>query len=215
MAQDRDRAQDEIAFIKGFLGSNGRAPVAVGHFYLLAGIVFSVYWLRQFWQDMGLGMPGIFTAYRPWDTLGIFLIGFAISSTAMWRQGQWVPDNPKDLNPAARAALSTWRAVSFGVVIGAVSLWLSSGIEALPVAVMITFAVCYSIGWSVTHSVHRVGWHKLVAWGFVAWALAIGAAAESAWLSLMLAIGLLLLFALPGWRIIYEASLERRASARD
>jgi hypothetical protein len=215
MPGDFQQAKDDIAFIKGFLGSSGRAPVAVGHFYLLAGVVFFLYALRQFCLDMDWQLPSILTAYKPWDTLGLFLIGFGVSSTVMWRQCQWVPDNPKDLNPAARAALSAWGAVSFATVVGVFSLWLSSGIEALPGAGMILLAVCYSTGWSVTHTVHRIGWHKLVAWGFVVWALAIGASADSPWLALVLALGLLLLFALPGYRIIQEANEARRVGARD
>lgn len=213
MAEDFQQAKDDIAFIKGFLGSAGRAPVAVGHFYLLAGVVSFLYAFRQFCLDMDWELPSILTAYRPWDTLGLFLIGLGISSTVMWRQNRWVPDNPKDLNPAARAALSAWAATSFAVVVGAFSLWLWSGIETLPVAGMILFAVCYSIGWSVTHAVHRVGWHKLVAWGFVAWALTIGASAGSPWLTLVIALGLLLLFALPGYRIIQEANQAHQAGA--
>jgi len=211
MTADLQQAKDDIAFIKGFLGSSGQAPVAVGHFYLLAGVVSFLYALRQFGIDMDWDLPSVLTAYRPWDTLGLFLIGFGISSTVMWRQNRWVPDDPKDLNPGSRAALSAWGAVTFAVVVGAFSLWLSSGTEALPVAGMILLAACYSTGWSVTHAVHRVGWHKLVAWGFVAWALAIGASAGSPWLTLVIALGLLLLFALPGYRIVHESYEVQRA----
>jgi len=213
MTGDVQQAKDDIAFIKGFLGGNAQAPVAVGHFYLLAGIVASLYALRQFLLDMDWQLPAFLTAYRPWDTLGLFLIGFGITSSVMWRQGQWVPDDPKHLNPAARAALAAWAAVSFAVIVGAFSLWLASGVEALPVAGMILFAVCYSTGWTVTYSVHQVGWHRLVAWGFVAWALAIGALAGSPWLSMVLALGLILLFALPGYRIVHEANVARRAAS--
>ena len=215
MAEGIQQAKDDIAFIKGFLGGNGRAPLAVGHFYLLTGVVFSLYALRQFCLDLGWELPSLLTAYRPWDTLGLFLIGCGISSTLMWRQGQWVPDDPQDLNPAARAALSAWGAVSFAVAAGAFSLWLSSGIEVLPVAGMILFAVCYGVGWSVTHTVHRVGWHRLVAWGFIVWAVAIGTAAGSPWLTLVIALGLLLLLAVPGYRIIWEAGETQQAGTRD
>lgn len=215
MAQDYEQAKDEIAFIRGVLGKTGEAPLAVGHFYLLAGVVFFLYSLREFCLNMGWELPDLFTVFRPWDALGVFLMGFGISSYSMWRRGGWVPDDPKDLNPAARAALSAWGHVSFAVLVGAFSLWLASGIEALPVAGMILLAVCYSIGWSVTHAVHRVGWHKLVAWGFVVWAVAIGTAAGSQWLALAIALGLLLLFALPGYRIICEANAARQAGVRD
>ena len=214
MAEGVQQAKDDIAFIRGLLGSDARAPVAVGHFYLLAGVVLFLHASRQFCLDMGWALPGVLTAYRPWDTLALALWGFGISSTVMWRQGQWVPDNPHDLNPAARAALSTWGAVSLAVLAGAFSLWLASGIEALPVAGMILFAVCYSVGWSVTYSVHRVPWHKLVAWGFIVWAVAIGAAAGSPWLTLVGALGLLLLFAVPGYRIVREAGAARQAGDR-
>lgn len=214
MVEGFQQAKDDIAFIRGFLGGDGRAPVAVGHVYLLIGVVSSLYAFREFGLDMGWEPPGLLIAYRPWDALALLLWGFGISSTLMWRRGQGVPDNPQDLNPAARAALSAWGAVSFAVVVGAFSLWLSSGIEALPVAGMILFAVCYSVGWSVTHAVHRVGWHRLVAWGFVAWAVAIGTAAGSPWLTLVIALGLLVLFAVPGHRIIREAGEGRRAGAR-
>ena len=215
MAEGIQQAKDDIAIIKGLLGSSGRAPLAVGHFYLLTGIVFSLYALRQFCLDIGWELPSLLTAYRPWDALGLFLIGFGISSTLMWRQGQWVPDDPQDLNPAARAALSAWGAVSVAVVAGAFSLWLSSGIEVLPAAGMILFAVCYSVGWSVTHTVHSVSWHKLVAWGFIIWAVAIGTAAGSPWLTLVIALGLLLLLAVPGYRIIWEAGEAQQAGTRD
>jgi len=215
MAEGIQQAKDDIAFIKGFLGGNGRAPVAVGHFYLLIGVVFALYSLRQFCLDMDWELPSLLTAYRPWDTVALLLWGFGISSTLMWRQGQSVPDNPQHLNPAARTALSAWGAVSFAVIAGAFGLWLSSGIEALPVAGMILLAVCYSVGWSVTYSVLRVVWHKLVAWGFVVWAVAIGTAAGSPWLTLVLALGLLLLFAVPGYRIIREAGPSRQADTRD
>lgn len=211
MAEDIQRAKDDIAFIKGFLGSSGQAPVAVGHFYLLAGSVFFLYALRQFCLDMGWALPAILTDYRPWDTLGLFLIGFGISSQIMWRNNDWVPDDPKDLNPASRAAMQAWGAVSFVTLLGAFSLWLAAGVETLPVSGMILFSVCYSIGWSVTHTVHRVGWHRLVAWGFAGWAVAIGLAADTRWLSLVLAAGLLSLLALPGYRIVHEASLARQA----
>ena len=88
MTGDFQQAKDDIAFIKGFLGSSGQAPVAVGHFYLLAGVVAFLYALRQFGIDMDWELPGVLTAYRPWDTLGLFLIGFSISSTVMWRQNR-------------------------------------------------------------------------------------------------------------------------------
>lgn len=215
MAEDIQQAKDDIAFIKGFLGGSGRAPLAVGYFYLLMGVVFSLYALRQFGLDMGWELPSLLTAYRPWDTLGLFLVGFGICSSLMWRRPQAVPDNPRDLNPAARAALSAWSAVSFGVVAGVLSLWLSSSMETLPVAGMILFAVCYSVGWSVTHTVHRVGWHKLVAWGFIAWAVAIGVAAGSPWLSLVIGLGLVLLIAVPGYRIIRDAGEARQMGARN
>jgi hypothetical protein len=214
MTSDAQQAKEDIAFIRGFLGGNAQAPVAVGHFYLLAGIVACLYALRQFFLDLGWQLPAVLTAYRPWDTLALFLIGFGITSSVMWRQGNWVPDDPKRLHPAARAALATWAAVSFSVLVGAFSLWLASGVETLPVAGMILFAVCYSIGWSVTYAVHQVGWHRIVAWGFVIWALAIGASAGSPWLSMVLALGLLLLFALPGYRIVHEANVAQQKGPR-
>jgi len=212
MAEDVQQAKDDIAFIKGFMGSSGSTPVAVGHFYLLIGVVVSLHALRQFCVDMGWELPSLLTAYRPWDTLALFLWGFGVSSTLMWRRGQAAPDRPQDLNPAARAALSAWGAVSFAVLAGGFSVWLSSGAEALLVAGLILFAVCYSVGWSVTHTVHRVGWHKLVAWGFIIWAVAIGTAAGSPWLTLVIALGLLLLFAIPGYRIIWEAGAQQRGA---
>lgn len=215
MTEGIQQAKDDIAFIKGFLGVNGRVPVAVGHFYLLTGVVFALYALRQFCLDMGWELPSLLTAYRPWDTVALLLWGFGISSTLMWRQGQDVPDNPQHLNPAARAALSAWGAVSFAVIVGAFGLWLALGIEALPVAGMILLAVCYSVGWNVTYTVTRVIWHRFVAWGFIVWAVAISMAAGSPWLTLVLALGLLLLFAVPGYRIIREASASRQAGARD
>lgn len=215
MAHDLQQAEEDIAYIKGFVGGNGRAPIAVAHFYLLVGIVFFLAASREFCLDMGWELPGFLTTYRPWDALGLFLIGFAISFTYMWQRGQWAPDNPQDLNPAARAALSAWGAVSFAAVVGGFSLWLSLDIEALPVAGMILFAVCYSVGWSVTHAVHRVGWHKLVAWGFIFWALALGTVAGSPWLTLVIALGLLLLFAVPGYRIIREVAEAQQAGTQD
>lgn len=215
MAEGIQQAKDDIAFIKGFLGSDGRAPVAVGHFYLLLGVVVSAHALREFGLDMGWELPSLLTAYKPWDMLGLFLIGIGISCTLMWRHGQALPDDPRDLNPASRAALSAWGAVSFSVLAGGFSLWLALGVEGLPVAGTILFAVGYSVGWSVTHTVHRVGWHKLVAWGFIVWAVAIGAVAGSPWLTLVIALGLLLLFAVPGFRIIREAGASRQAGAWD
>jgi len=215
MAHDLQQAKDDIAYIKGFVGGKGRAPVAVAHFYLLLGIVCSLAAFRQFCLDMDWALPGLLFMYRPWDTLGLFLIGFAVSSTHMWRQGKWVPDDPQDLNPASRAALSAWGAVSFAVVVGAFSLWLSSVIDDLLGPVLILFAVCYSVGWSVTHAVHRVGWHKLVAWGFMVWAVAIAMSAESPWLQLVIALGLILLFAMPGFRILREVAENQKAGSTD
>ena len=215
MAEGIQQAKDDIAFIKGFMGGDGRAPLAVGHFYLLVGIVAPLIAMRQYCLDLGWELPDLLTSYSPWDSLGLFLIGFGISTTVMWRQGQWVPDNPQNLNPAARTALLTWGFVSFAVAAGGFSLWLSLDIEALPVAGMILFAVCYSIGWSVTHSVYLVSWHKLVAWGFIVWAVAIGTTADSTELTLSLALGFLLLFAVPGYRIIREAGEAPHTRAQD
>lgn len=210
MVENVQQAKDDIAFIKGFLGSDGRAPVAVGHFYLVVGAVFALEALRQFALDLGWEAPSIVTALRPWDTLALLLWGFAVSSTVMWRRGQSTPDQPQHLNPAARAALSCWGAVSFTVAAGFLSLWLS-GIDAFAVAGLILFAAGYSVGWSVTHAVYSVGWHRLVAWGFVVWAVALGIAADSTSLPLVIAIGLVLLFALPGYRIVADANRAESA----
>lgn len=215
MVHDFQQAKDDIAYIKGFVGGSGRAPVAVAHFYLLLGIVFSLAALREFCLDMGWTLPRLLTVYRPWDTPGLLLMGFGVSSGLMWRQGNWVPDNPQDLNPASRAALSAWGAVSFAVIVGGFSLWLSLGTEALMAPVLILFAACYSVGWGVTHAVHRVGWHKLVAWGFIVWAIAIGSSSDSPWLNLVIALGLFLLFAVPGYRILRETAEARLAVTTD
>ena len=217
MAEDLQQAKDEIAYIRRFLGSSGPVPLGVGHFYLLIGVVFFLYASRQFCLDMGWELPGFLTAYRPWDTLSLFLIGFGISSPIMWRQQKkLIPENLQDLklNPGARAAQSAWNAVSIAVTVGAFSLWLSSGVEELLVAGMILLAVCYSVGWSVTHTVHRVRWHKAVAYGFIGWAIAIGSAAGTTSLTLVIAVGLLTLFAVPGYRIIREAGAVHRADSR-
>ena len=61
MTSDVQQAQEDIAFIRGFLGGNAQAPVAVGYFYLLAGIVAGLYAVRQFLLDLGWQLPILYS----------------------------------------------------------------------------------------------------------------------------------------------------------
>lgn len=206
MAEDVEQAKEDIAYIKGFLKEDGRAPEAVGHFYLVLGVAFGVHALRHFLLQVGVTVPDVATVVMPWDAVALALIGFAVSSTLMWRRGREAADMvpPHALSAGARAALAAWSAVSFAVLAGFLSLWLAD-IDGFAVAALILFVLMYGVGWRVTYAVHRVRWHLMVARGFFVWAVGTGLLAETSYLSLLGAAALVLLFAVPGFLIVRDA----------
>ncbi|HWD29316.1 MAG TPA: hypothetical protein VG387_19240 [Rhizomicrobium sp.] len=197
---DIQSARDDLAFLRGLVGDDGRPLQTFGQAYFVAGLIYGGQMLLHAAQTLG---------YIPWDPAATLLISFGPTVVFLAILAWIIIANRRHADGAGTAS----RAVSglFGVmgnanlvlaaVIGAVAWREHSATTWLiyPCAVF----VLQGAAWFFAYMMRRKAWHLIVALGWFACAIAMSLTVTAiGWYILFAGLGLWLCMALPGYAML-------------
>jgi hypothetical protein len=203
MSNDIQELKADIAFVRALTDDGGHAFARSGALLVVVGVVFGLvnlqYWLV--YREL-LAVP---RAWVPW----LWLEGVAVLLVAMPLVMRRFPARP---SAASRAMLAAWGAVGIGITAAGIALGIGGErmgfVSFVPMVFPIVLFTLYGAAWWVAFAVKRQTWFALVAGACFLAAIACGfvMGSQNAWL--VLALGLLLLVALPGAAIVRQARRE-------
>jgi hypothetical protein len=195
---DVQSAREDLAFLRGLVGDDGRQLRSFGQAYFAAGLIYGGQMILHAVQAMG---------YLPQDGMTALLIGLGPTVLFMPVLTWIIVVNKRD---AVSGAGATARAVSgiFGVaglanlvlaaVIGAVA-WREHSVTTWLIYPCSVF-VLQGAAWLFAFMMRRKGWHLVVALGWFASAVAMALTVTAlGWFILFAGAGLWLFMALPGF----------------
>jgi hypothetical protein len=197
---DIQSARDDLAFLRGLVGDDGRPLQTFGQAYFVAGLIYGGQMLLHAAQTLG---------YIPWDPATTLAISFG-PTVVFLAILTWIVIASRRNQEGAG---TTSRAVSglFGVmgnanlvlaaVIGAVAWREHSATTWLiyPCAVF----VLQGAAWFFAYMMRRKVWHLIVALGWFACAIAMSLTVTAiGWYILFAGLGLWLCMALPGYAML-------------
>ena len=200
MSDEMQMLRDDIAFVRALAEESGRALARDGAVLAAAGIIFSLTTF-QYWLIFA-GILAVPPAWVGWFWLDGTVVFFGAMAVIRRR----IPSPSGVVSRATRAA---WAGVGAGIIIGGAALGLGAWRLGLPILATGAFPILlfalYGAAWGVAFAVKRASWMALIAAGCLAAAvvcgLLIGKPAE--WLAL--ALGLLMLVAVPGAALVLQA----------
>lgn len=215
MTDEIRKARDEVAFLKSLAEEDLRSPLIVGIFFQTAGVLAGVFALGAFALEMGWRPPAAVQLLQPWHLALVLVVAMLVRIfLAIRRQPERLRQDEAGMRQsglASRAMMAGWQAVILGYAVIAISLEVA-GIGS-PQVYVVVFLALWGGGWTITHSVMRVGWHMTAA--FCAYAMAVlfalAAGMAPSFTALAAAIAMFLLFALPGTLILRDVQAERES----
>ncbi|MBW8811899.1 MAG: hypothetical protein JF588_00615 [Caulobacterales bacterium] len=202
MTHDHHAIHDDIAFMRSLAEEGRQAPMIGGPILLAIGLIFGAA------NGLGLAMtlsgaangPGLILL--PGGALALFLVVLGVLKRRQAAAGGTI-------SAANRAAGALWRAIgmSSGLLFAlmAVAAWRLGDWKVMAASPVLLF-ILYGAGWQVAATVGRQGWLKAVSLGSYLCAAAIALLASAPLASAAVSTaGLLLLMALPGYRLMRQA----------
>jgi hypothetical protein len=203
MSDDIQTLKADIAFMRALTDDGGNALALSGAILVVVGVAFGFvnvqYWL-VYAQILELSR-----AWMPW----LWVEGVVVAVVAIPLVSRRFPTTP---SAASRGMLAAWSAVGIGITVASVALAMGGARVGIPNFIPAVFPIVlftlYGAAWWVAFAVKRHTWFALVAGACFAAAIASGWLMGTAQEWLVLALGLFLLVALPGFAIVRKARSE-------
>lgn len=201
MTDQMQTVRDDIAYIRTLADEGRRGPPRGGAILLAAGLIWSATslaaWIAYERRDV---VP------EGWQS-GVWLVGMGVFLTTLAlliRSYRGKPGMSSVNNRVTRTAWSAagWSIFVFVLAMVAACRRLNSNLPTVMIAPYVLSV--YGVGWTVAASVSDQRWMTWTAVGSFAVAVIMGCLAASSAQYLAYAAALLLLMALPGWRLLRQ-----------
>lgn len=199
MASDVQSAREDLAYMRGLVSGTEAMQATIGEAFFWAGLLYGgqcfLHWLQALGVVTSVGLPALAIAWLP-----------TILFCAMLTLVIWKDRKTKVTGVAARALGAVFQGAGLAnLVMAFVFAYGSAKAENGGLWLYHPIVVCMfqGVAWFVAWVILRKSWLGLVAAGWFAMTVALGVAvfdSMGAYL-LILAIGLTVLMAIPGWVI--------------
>jgi hypothetical protein len=204
MNEDIRRIRDDISFIRSVTEDDGTVLRASATGLLVAGTVFGLNALRAFALGAGwLHWPEVLRPFLPFDAVVLFFL-LLLPLLALQARGRPAPVRSA-MSATSRAVWASWAAVGIGYGATALSLALAGSHAAGN-----TVFAFWGGGWLVAAAAYRRMSLALVALGCYLAAIGAGLLAGGPYSSLLMAVAMWLLVALPGLLVLHHARAPGR-----
>jgi len=197
--------KEDISYVRRLAEQGRSGPILGGTFFVAAGIVFGVTCFVDWAARLGL-LP-----ISGWGFLTLWLGAFAVFGVVwcvlFFRQRRF----PGKATSAANAAFGVvWSALAVAVFVALAAIEIVAEVIKTPIvlnAYVPMIFVLYGVAWFTCAAIARRPWMYWAAAGSFAFSLIMAALAENKLQVAVMGLALLLLFTLPGLRMVKEEAL--------
>lgn len=199
MASDVQNARDDLAYLRGLVDGTGPMQRTIGECFFWAGLLYGgqcfLHWLQALGVVTSVGLPALAIGWLP------TILFCAVLTVVIWKDRK-----TKVTGAASRALGAVFQGAGLAnLVMAFVFAYGAAKSESGGLWLYHPIVVCMfqGVAWFVAWVILRKPWLGLVAAGWFVMTVALGVAVyESiATYLLILAIGLTVLMAIPGWVI--------------